>query len=112
MWRAYAEQFWPQSDDLKSSIQRLRCDFEALSFEYSHDYNYKYFDLSPDELISYKEFEKIYDEAEEVCLLYLQDEISLECLCYELTKLGLQSKINTLKNFLPTHLREKFCGSC
>lgn len=109
MWMAYSEQHYPKAVDLASAISRLSCTFRDLEFDAEHALNYDYrVFLVEEEMQRVRELAEDYGEANEVCSLYLDDTISLECLLYELSKLKFQSFINGLADFLPANLRERF----
>ena len=96
-------------DFLTSAIYRMRCSFRDLQVDCIHALNYdpRVF-LVEHEVQCVEEWLKKYSEAIEVCHLYLNTDISLECLLYELLKLDLQSYINQLDHFLPQDLRDRF----
>ena len=109
MWMAYSEQHYPKAVDLTSAISRLCCTFGDLTFDADHALNYDYsVFLVEEELQRVRDLAEDYSEAREVCRLYLDDIISLECLLYELSKLNFQSFINGLADLLPGNLKERF----
>lgn len=109
MWMAYSEQYYPKAVDLTSAISRLHCTFRDLEFDAEHALNYDHrVFLDEEELQRVQDLAANYDEASEVCSLYLDDSISIECLMYELSKLNFQSYINGLADFLPANLKERF----
>lgn len=109
MWMAYSEQYYPKATDIKSAVSRLSCTFSDLEFDAIHALNYDYrVFLDEEELQRVQDLSEKYDEAKEVCGLYLDDDISLECLLYEFKKLNFQSFINSLAEFLPQNLKERF----
>ena len=109
MWMAYSEQYYPKATDIKSAVSRLRCTFGDLEFDAVHALNYdaSVF-LIEEELQRVQDLAENYSEASEVCRLYLDDDISLECLLYEFLKLNFQSFINDLAEFLPQNLKDRF----
>src|SRR3978361_2004288 len=109
MWMAYSEQYYPKAVDLTSAISRLRCTFGDLAFDAEHAlfYDFRVF-LVEEELQRVRDLTENYSEAREVCRLYLDDTISIECLMYELLKLNFQSFINELADFLPANLKKAF----
>lgn len=109
MWMAYSQESYPKAVDLKSAVSRLCCTFVDLEFDAIHALNYDYrVFLDEEEVQRVQDLEERYSEATEVCRLYLADDISLECLLYELKKLNLQSFINNLAEFLPQNFKDRF----
>ena len=109
MWMAYSEQHYPKAVDLASAISRLSCTFRDLEFDAEHALNYDHrVFLVEEEMQRVRELAEDYGEANEVCRLYLDDAISLECVLYELSKLNFQTFINGLADFLPANLRKRF----
>lgn len=109
MWMCYAAEFWEKVEDLPSGIRRMESQFRALAFDACHAQNY---DLSvcwdPEAVEDLKDLENKYLEGIEICDLYLNFEISLECFLYELVKLEFQGFIQPLREFLPTDLKDRF----
>lgn len=110
MWMFYAEQSWSKAVDLKSSVERLYSELCALKFEADHEtvYNFRVFTDS-EEVRHLRQLAENYSEASEVCSLYLDNEISLECVYYEFSKLDLLHMLHSLKHFTPEELHNKFC---
>lgn len=109
MWACYTSTFWETAEDLQSAIRRIQSQFRALAFEACHSTNY---DLTvcwdPEEVNHLNDLEARYEEGADVCQLYFDSEISLECLLYELLKLDFQRFIQDLREFLPADLKERF----
>lgn len=106
---AYSEQYYPKAVDLKTAVSRLCSTFVDLEFDAVHALNYDYrVFLDEQELQRVKDLADNYGEATEVCRLYLDEDISLECLLYEFLKLNLQSFIRDLAEFLPQNLKDRF----
>lgn len=105
----YSAQFWTNPENLTTAIQRLIDESNDLAFDVSHALNY---DLNicwnEAEREKLEALEQRYYEAIEVCHLFLNLEISLECLLYELLRLEFQSFIQSLKDFLPDDLKSRF----
>lgn len=109
MWMFYSAESWPIAEDLNSAVERLRSKFHDLSFEACHAQNYDLDYCFDEEAVAWlKDLEARYDEAHEVCDLFLSGEISLECLLFEFLKLDFQQFINELEEFLPDDLKNKF----
>lgn len=62
----------------------------------------------PEQVRLLKHLTDSYSEADDVCNLYLQGEISLECWFYEFVKLNLERFFSRIKNFVPEELRHRF----
>jgi len=109
MWFAYSQANWPRALDLRSAISRLRTEFRDMAFDADHEsiYNVRYC-FEEEEVLWLRDLAEKYTEAATVCILYLDDEISIECLLYELQKLELQSFITEIKDFLPQNLKDRF----
>lgn len=105
----YSAEHWPVAVDLKSSIQRVQSELTDLRFAADHDSVY---DLSvvfdEEQTKSLKQLAETYEEAVEVCDLYLREEISLECLFYEFIKLDLKLFLLPVQKFLPEELKQQF----
>lgn len=109
MWMAYSAQYWPKVVDLESGVQRIQTELRDLCFEVEHEAVYN---LSaaydPEQVQLLKHLADSYSEADDVCNLYLQGEISLECWFYEFVKLNLERFFSRIKNFVPEELRHRF----
>lgn len=98
----------PKAADLKAGIECLSYEFSDLALACGRRINYFCQELESEESIRYQELESKYNEAEEVCSLFTEDDISLECLCYELQKLDLLDHLRPLQEYFPEALRSKF----
>lgn len=105
----YEEPYWPKVVDLRSGISRLVSELSALSFEADHETVYNLSVAYDEELMKHlKQQVAIYEEGADVCSLYLQADISLECLCYEFVRLGLENFLHSLKPFLSEDFQNKY----
>lgn len=109
MWMCYSAESWPLAEDLTSAIERLKSKFYDLAFDACHAQNYDLdFCFDPEAVLWLKDLEARYEEAQEVCGLFLEGEISLECLLYEFLRLDFQHFINEVEKFLPEDLKNRF----
>lgn len=105
----YEEPYWPKVLDLRSGISRLACELSAHSFEADHETVYNLSVVYDEELMQHlKQQVEIYEDGADVCSLYLQEDISLECLCYEFIRLGLENFLHSLKPFLSEDFQNKY----
>lgn len=112
MWFAYSQANWPRAIDLRSAIERLSAEFRDLSFDADHEsvYNVNYC-YDEDEVLRLRGLAEKYGEAEQVCDLYLESEITLEDLLDKLQKLDFHRFIKQVHTFLPANLKGRFASS-
>lgn len=101
----YSAANWVKATDLFSAVSRMSTEFSCLTFDACLQQNYLH-DLETRQ--HYEDLEKKYLEAEDICNLYLKNEIGLECLCYELNKIDLVRYVKQLEEYLPTYLITRF----
>lgn len=111
MWMFYSAEHWPAAVDLKSSIERVKSELSDLRFAADHDSIYAVnIHFQEEQTNHLKELAEIYEEAVEVCDLYLQDEISLECVFYEFGKLDLKHFLSPVHKFVSEEFKQRFCS--
>lgn len=107
MWMCYAENNWPKASDLVSSLERLRCEFEARAFECDHDSIYREWgDEDASKML--KEDATRHEEAGQLIEDFFDDENScIICLCMSLAKMGYKHEISNLRKYYTVAVRRR-----
>lgn len=98
MWMAYSEATWPKAVDIRTAVERLQRQFDAISWDAMLSLNRMGF--SPEECEELEIVEKRYFEAGEKCEQYLKEVIDLNTLKKYLVDVNLENYLPDLNKFV------------
>lgn len=98
MWMAYAEQMWPKATNLRTAIQRLQCELEAVGWDAMLNINR--LANTEEDIQELRVKEKLYFEAVDKCEQYLNEYINVDMLRHYFIDVGLAHYIPDFENFV------------
>lgn len=103
MWMAYCTDI--EIVDLESGVKHLRQQFNRWEFDAEHESVYGMGQFYSEE--ECLEIAENYAKGQEICTLFLDGIISIECFVEDIMELDLSDFLYRLKNYLPAHLLQE-----
>lgn len=109
MWMQYSAQDWPEAKDLRSTIERMSCELDALSLDSLHAANYDMnYCFDNDAVRGLMNDSDNYNTGANLCRRWTHGILRLEDFCEQMVRADLIRFLHYIKEYLPKEIIEKY----